>query len=93
MYYYSYSTNTNIIGCNLSISEFIKSIADQIQIVNYAIQNSIHMTADKYGVETKSIRNWKKQLLELQKNNGKSIKSPLHHGGKAETDEVEKRNS
>ena len=67
MYYYSYSTNTNIIGCNLSISEFIKSIADQIQIVNYAIQNSIHMAADKYGIETKSIRNWKKQLLELQK--------------------------
>ena len=56
-YYYSYSTNTNIIGCNLRISEFIKSIADQIQIVNYAIQNSIHMAADKYGVKTKSIRN------------------------------------
>ena len=51
------------------------------------------MAADKYGVETKSIRNWKKQFLELQKNSGKSIKSPLHHGGKAETDEVEKRNS
>ena len=24
MYYYSYSTHTNITGCNLSISEFIK---------------------------------------------------------------------
>ena len=66
-----------------------KAIADQIQIVNYAIQNLIHMAADKYGVETKSIRNWKKQLPELLKMTDKSIKSPLHHGGKAETDEVE----
>ena len=32
-----------------------KAITDQIQIVNYANQNSIHMAADKYGVETKSI--------------------------------------
>ena len=37
-----------------------KAIAEKIKIVNYAHQNSIHMTADKYGVETKSIRNWKK---------------------------------
>ena len=42
-----------------------KAIADQIKIVNYAHQNSIHMAADKYGVETKSIRNWKKQLPDL----------------------------
>ena len=34
-----------------------KVIADQIKIVNYAHQNSIHMAADKYRVETKSIRN------------------------------------
>ena len=34
-----------------------KAVADQIKIVNYANQNSIHMAADKYGVETKSIRN------------------------------------
>ena len=47
------------------------------------------MTADKYGVETKSIRNWKKQLPELLKLLDKSIKSILHHGGKAETDLVE----
>ena len=39
-----------------------KVVADKIKIVNYAHQNSIHMAADKYGVETKSIRNWKKQL-------------------------------
>ena len=44
-----------------------KAIADQIKIVNYANQNSIHMAADKYGVETKSMRNWKKQLPELLK--------------------------
>ena len=44
-----------------------KAVADQIKIVNYANQNSIHMTADKYGVETKSIRNWKKKLSELLK--------------------------
>ena len=47
------------------------------------------MATDEYGVETKSIRNWKKQLLELIKMSDKSIKSPLHHGRKAETDEVE----
>ena len=47
------------------------------------------MAADKYVVETKSIRNWKKKLPELLKMSGKSIKSALHHGRKAETDEVE----
>ena len=47
------------------------------------------MVADKYGVETKSIRNWKKQLPELLKMTDKSIKSTPHHGRKAETDEVE----
>ena len=47
------------------------------------------MAADKYGVETKSIRNWKKQLPELLKMANKSIKSTLHHGRKAETNEVE----
>ena len=66
-----------------------KVIAEKIKIVNYANQNSIHMAADKYGVETKSIRNWKKkQLPELLKMSDKSIKSTLHHGRKAETDEV-----
>ena len=34
-----------------------KVIAEKIKIVNYAHQNSTHMAADKYGVETKSIRN------------------------------------
>ena len=67
-----------------------QAIADKIKIVNYANKNSIHMAADKYGVETKSIKNWeKKQLPELLKMPDKSIKSTLHHGGKAETDEVE----
>ena len=66
-----------------------KAIAYQIKIVNYAHQNSIHMAADKYGVETKSIRNWKKQLPELLKMSDKSIKSTPHHWRKAETDEVE----
>ena len=47
------------------------------------------MAADKYGVETKFIRNWKKQLPELLKMSDKSIKSTLHHGRKAETDEEE----
>ena len=47
------------------------------------------MAADKYGVETKSIRNWKKQLPELLKLSDKSIKSIPHQGRKAETDEVE----
>ena len=47
------------------------------------------MAADKYGVETKSIRNWKKkQLPKLLKMADKSIKSTPHHGRKAETDEV-----
>ena len=57
MYYYSYSTHTNITGWNKDI-RIHQAIADQIKIVNYANQNSIHMVADKYGVETKSIRNW-----------------------------------
>ena len=70
-----------------------QAVAKKIKIVNYAHQNSIHMAADKYGVETKSIRNWKKQLPELLKMSDKSIKSTLHHGRKAETDEVEKWNS
>ena len=34
-----------------------KAIAEKIKIVNYAHQNSIHLPADKYGVETQSIRN------------------------------------
>ena len=37
------------------------------------------MAADKYEVERKSIRNWKKQLSELIKMSDKSIKSTLHH--------------
>ena len=45
-----------------------QAIAKIIKIVNYANQNPIHMAADKYGFETKSIRNWKKQLPELLKN-------------------------
>ena len=32
-----------------------KAIAENFKIVNYANQNSIHMAADKYGVEIKSI--------------------------------------
>ena len=59
-----------------------KAIADQIKIVNYTHQNSIRMAADKYEVETKSIRNWKKQLPELLKMSDKSIKSTLNHGRK-----------
>ena len=37
-----------------------KAITEKIKIVNYANQNSIHMAADKYGVE--------KNLLEIGKN-------------------------
>ena len=37
-----------------------KAVADQTKIVNYAHQNSIHMSDYKYGVERKSIRNLKK---------------------------------
>ena len=44
-----------------------QAIAEKIKIVNYANQNSIHMAADKYVIETKSIRNWNKQLSELLK--------------------------
>ena len=68
-----------------------QAIAYQITIVNYAHHNSIHMAADKYGVETKSIRNWIKQLPELIIMSDKSIKSSLHHGRKGETDEVENK--
>ena len=66
-----------------------KAVADQIKIVNYAHQNSIHMAADKYGVEKNLLEiGKKKQLPELLKMSDKSIKSTLH-GRKAETDEVE----
>ena len=34
-----------------------KAVAEKIKIINYENQNSIHMASDKYGVETKSIRN------------------------------------
>ena len=51
-----------------------QAIAQKFKIVNYAHQNSIHMAADKYGVETKSIRSWRKQLPELLKMADKSIK-------------------
>ena len=88
-YYYYYSTNTNILQDGAKAYQKNKAIAQKIKIVNYANQNSIHMAADKYWVERKSIRNWKKKLPELLKMSVKSIKSTLHHGGKAETDEVE----
>ena len=69
-----------------------QAIAEKIKIVNYANQNSIHMAADKYGVKTKSIKNWrKKQLPELLIMSDKSIKSTLHHGRKGETDEIENK--
>ena len=45
-----------------------QAIAEKIKIVNYAHQNSIHMVADKSGVETKSIRNWKKTVAGVTKN-------------------------
>ena len=40
------------------------------------------MAADKYGVETKSIRNWKKTVAGVNKMSDKSIKSTLHLGRK-----------
>ena len=50
------------------------------------------MAADKYGVETKSIRNWKnKTVAGVTKMSDKSMKSTLHHERKAETDEVENK--
>ena len=60
-----------------------KAIDEKIKIVNYANQNSIHMAADKYGVETKSIRNWRKKTVAgVTKMSDKTIKSTLHHGRK-----------
>ena len=67
-----------------------KAIADQIKNVNYAHQNSIKMAADKYGVERKSIRNWRKKTVAgVTKNVRQIYQSTLHHGRKAETGEVE----
>ena len=67
-----------------------KAVADQIKIVNYANQISIHMTADKYGAEIKIFEiGRKKTVAGVTKISDKSIKSTLHHGRKAETDEVE----
>ena len=62
-----------------------KAVADQIKIVNYANQNLIHMAANKYGVETKSIRNWReKKVAGVTKNVKQIYQSTLHHGRKAE---------
>ena len=48
------------------------------------------MAADKYEVERKFIRNWKKKTVAgVTKMSDKSIKSTPHHGRNAETDEVE----
>ena len=47
------------------------------------------MAADKYGVETKSIRNLKKTVAGVTKNGRQIYQSTLHHGRKDETDEVE----
>ena len=66
-----------------------KAVADQIKIVNYASQNSIHMAADKYAVERKYIRNCKKTVARVTKNVRQIYQSTYHHGGKSETDEVE----
>ena len=48
------------------------------------------MAADKYGVERKSIRNWreKKTVVRVPKMSDKSIKSTLDHGRKAENEIV-----
>ena len=45
-----------------------QAIAENIKIVNYANQNLIHMAADKYGIETKSIGNWEKKVAGVTKN-------------------------
>ena len=66
-----------------------KAIADKIKIVNYANQNSIHMAADKYGVETKSIRNLKKIVVRVTKNVRQIYQKYSSSWKKAETDEVE----
>ena len=48
------------------------------------------MAAVKYGDETKSIRNWRKKTVAgVTKNVRQIYQSTLHHGRKAETDEVE----
>ena len=41
-----------------------KAIAEKIKIVNYGNQNSIHMAADKYGIERNLLEIGKKQLPE-----------------------------
>ena len=47
------------------------------------------MAADKYGFETKPIRNLKKQLPELLKMSDKFIKSIVHDGRKGENEIVD----
>ena len=66
-----------------------KAIAENIKIVNYANQNSIHMAAENMELKQNLLEIGKKQLPELLKLSNKSIKSTLHHGRKAGTDEVE----
>ena len=44
---------------------FHNTVAQQIIIANYSIQNSINKGAENFGVERKSIRKWIQQLPEL----------------------------
>ena len=66
-----------------------KAVADQIKIVN--MQTKIQSTWQLINMELKQnlLEIGKKQLPELLKLSDKSIKSTLHHGRKAETDEVD----
>ena len=66
-----------------------KAIAEKNKIVNYANQNSIYMAADKYGGETKSIRNWKKTVAGVTKNGRQIYQKYTSSWKKTETDEVE----
>ena len=47
------------------------------------------MAADKYGVERKSIRNWKKTVARFTKNVRQIYQKYSSSWKKAETDEVE----
>ena len=66
-----------------------KAIADQIKIVNYAHQNSIHWQLINMELKQNLLEIGIKQLPELLKMSDKSIKSTPHQGRKAEIDEVE----
>ena len=56
------------------------SVAEKLNIIKYAEENSIHASSNLYGVSRTIIRYWMKQKEELMKVINKLNTITLHHG-------------